>query len=63
MDVFRLNEGMKFALVELKLIIVKLLRDYDIRPTENTRTKLTFKEGTERRPVEDIRVMIQKREK
>jgi hypothetical protein len=32
-------EGMKFALLEIKLTLVKLIKDFSIEPSENTPSK------------------------
>jgi hypothetical protein len=54
---------MRFALLEIKLTLTKLLKKYSIVPSENTNKKFEFKEGIAfRRPAEAIRVMFKKRE-
>ena len=53
---------MKFALLELKLALVKLITNYEIRATKNTPKHLTFNEGIVRTPREDINVSFKKRE-
>lgn len=54
--------GMKFALLELKLALVKMISNYEIRPSKNTPEYLTFNEGIVRIPREDINVLIKKRD-
>lgn len=52
---------MRFALLEMKLILAKILLKYDVRPTANTCSSLTYTEGTVRRPKNKIVVKLQKR--
>lgn len=52
---------MKFALIELKIALVKLLQKYEIHPTENTPEKLDFLEGAVRQPKNGINVSFKKR--
>ena len=52
---------MKFALIEMKLILVKVLKDYDINPTSSTPKVLEIKEFPLRRPKNTISVCIGKR--
>jgi hypothetical protein len=53
---------MRFALVEMKLTLVKLLLKYDVKSTPNTPSKLNYVEGTVRRPKTSIPVLFTKRE-
>lgn len=53
--------GMKFALLELKLALVNLILNYEIKPTKNTPQSLTFNEGIVRTPRESINVLFTKR--
>lgn len=53
---------MRFALLEMKLTLVKLLLKYNIKPTCNTPGELVFVEGTVRRPKNKIPIMLEKRE-
>lgn len=53
--------GMKFALVEMKLAIVKLLLKYEIHPTENTPKKLEIVETIVRTPKNGVKVLFRKR--
>jgi len=52
--------GMKFALLELKLALVKILRKFTIRPSEKTVEKLVFKEGLVRGSAEMIQLQFDK---
>ena len=40
-----LFKGMKFALLEIKLALTKLLMKYDVLPSPNMPKKLAFEEG------------------
>ena len=51
---------MKFALLELKLALVKILRKFTIRPSEKTVEKLVFKEGLVRGSAEMIQLQFDK---
>jgi cytochrome P450 len=54
--------GMKFALIEVKLSLVKLLSKFEIVKSEHTPTKLEFEEGPAiRRPKHGIPVIFKKR--
>ena len=53
--------GMKFAILELKIALCKLLTTYEIQPTENTPKKLDFNEGIVRTPKNGINVIFHKR--
>lgn len=53
---------MKFAVLEMKLVLAKVLLNFDVRSSKNTCSSLTYIEGTERKPKENINVIIQKRE-
>ena len=52
---------MKFALVELKLALIKIIRSYEMLPAENAPDKLDFKEGFVRSPKQSINVIFKKR--
>jgi hypothetical protein len=52
---------MKFALIELKMALVKLLLNYEIKPTENMPNDLEFREGVVRIPKEGVHVIFKKR--
>ena len=56
------NKGMKFALLEIKLALVKLLKSYNVNSCDNTPDRLEFDEGfLARRPKQSIPVKITKR--
>lgn len=57
----RLCIGMRFALIEVKITLAKILRQYDILASENTPTVLEFSEGVVRRPKHGIPILIKKR--
>jgi hypothetical protein len=52
---------MRFAVLEMKLCLIKILKKYDINSTPNTPTQLKYIEGTVRRPVNKIPVVLKKR--
>jgi hypothetical protein len=55
-------KGMKFALVELKVALTKIISQYEIFPTERTPMKLEFDEGTiVRLPKNGVNVSFKKR--
>ena len=53
--------GMRFALLEMKLTLVKLLMKYDVKSTSNTPSELSYVEGTVRRPKTKIPIILSKR--
>lgn len=53
--------GMRFALLEMKLTLVKLLLKYNVKNTKNTPIELSFVEGTVRRPKNKIPICLEKR--
>ena len=53
--------GMKFALVEMKLALVKLLLKFEFHPTENTPVVLKTYEGIVTQP-EEFPILLKKRE-
>ena len=53
--------GMRFALLEIKLTLVKVLRKFNVFPSENTPKTLSFVEGIVRRPKNGISVTFGKR--
>jgi cytochrome P450 len=57
----RICIGMRFALVEIKLILAKILSKYDVLPSVHTTREILFAEGVVRRPRDGIPVMIKKR--
>lgn len=55
---------MRFALLEMKLALVKILMKYNVRPTADTPSKLDiWTEGTVRRPKQKIPIRLEKRNK
>ncbi len=56
-------KGMRFALLEIKLTLAKLLKMYNIVPSENTQRQFTFKEGIAfRRPAQPVHVAFKPRQ-
>ena len=55
---------MRFALLEIKFILAKVLKKYNVNPTQNvTQTPLEIKEGFPiRKPRKSISVLINKRD-
>lgn len=51
---------MKFALTEIKMALVKLLKQFRIRRSENTPTNLQFKQGIVRAPIQNIKVIFER---
>jgi hypothetical protein len=50
---------MRFALLEIKLTLVTLLRKFNVEPTKNTEKELSFIEGIGvRTPVNPIKVRL-----
>jgi len=52
--------GMRFALLEIKILLVRLLRKYSIMPGEHLESKLNIREGTITAP-EEIWIRLIKR--
>jgi hypothetical protein len=52
---------MKFALIELKMAIVKLLLNYEIKKGPHFPHDLDFREGIVRIPKQEINVIYKKR--
>ena len=52
---------MKFALVEIKIALVNILRQFQVLPSANTPEKLEFIEGIVRSPKHGIKVQFKKR--
>lgn len=52
--------GMRFALIEMKILLVRLLRDYTILPGENLETKFNIREKAVIAP-EEVWVKLVKR--
>ena len=53
--------GMKFAILELKIALIKLINEYEIEATENTPDELDFTEGVVRVPKGGVNVLVRKR--
>ena len=53
--------GMKFAYMELKIALVKLLQKYEIHPSINTPDALEFDESSVRTPKNGVKVIFKKR--
>ena len=53
--------GMKFALIELKIALVKLLLNFEIHPTKSTGDKIELIEGVIRSPKNGINIHLKKR--
>jgi len=53
--------GMKFAIVEMKLALVNLMRNFELFPSENTPKTLEFIEGIVRQPKNGIPLIFKKR--
>jgi len=52
---------MRFAVLEMKLCLTKILKKYDVFSTANTPKELKFIEGTVRRPINKIPIVLKKR--
>lgn len=52
---------MKFALIELKLALIKILKTYEMLPTPDTPDKLDYAEGFVRSAKQKISVIFKKR--
>ena len=52
---------MRFAMVEIKLTLAKILSKYDVLPSIHTPYELVFAEGIVRRARDGIPVLIKKR--
>jgi len=55
------NKGLKFAMIEIKFALFKLLRTFEILPSKNTPECLEFVEGTVRVPINGINVQLKRR--
>lgn len=53
--------GMKFALVEMKIALVNILRNYEMHPTNNTPKELRITESIIRQPRDGVAIMFKKR--
>ncbi len=56
-----LYKGMKFALIELKLALIRILKQFEVHASSNTPVKLDFVEGIVRSPKQPIKVVFKKR--
>ena len=54
--------GMKFAIIELKMALVKLLTNYEIKPGAGLPDRLEYHEGIVRTPKDGINVVFVGRE-
>jgi cytochrome P450 len=55
--------GMKFALNELKISLVRILQKFEVKPTKNTVDKVKVVEGFAiRKPVSDFNILLKRRE-
>lgn len=54
--------GMKFALMELKMSLIKIVGKFQIKTTKQTVEKLDFIEGVIGILTHDVNLMFQKRE-
>lgn len=57
----RICIGMKFALLEVKLTLVKILRKYTLEPGLNTPVEMEFTENIVRQPKHGIAIIFKKR--
>lgn len=54
--------GMRFALMEAKLALVKVLRNFEFLRWEKTKVPLEFKSGVDFLMAKDITVKVQRRD-
>ena len=54
-------QGMKFAMNELKLTLIKMLQNFEVCASENTPQTLEYTEGFVRLPKQPIKVIFKKR--
>ena len=52
---------MRFAILEIKLTLVKVLRKFNVYPSKSTPGKLRFAEGSVRRPMDGVKLLFKKR--
>ena len=52
---------MKFAQLELKVALVKIISNFEILPSSNTPVKLEFTEGITRTPKGGVHVLLKRR--
>ncbi len=53
-----LIQGIKFALLELKVALIKILRKFEIKRSANTLDELKFTEGLVLSPIGGINVIV-----
>ncbi|CAF0718008.1 unnamed protein product [Brachionus calyciflorus] len=53
--------GMKFALIELKIALIKLIINFEILPSVNGEKEIEFEEGVVRYPKNGVKVLLKKR--
>lgn len=53
---------MKFALLEMKITLAKILKSFDVLPGKNFTEDLVLSEGVTRKPKYGIDVIFKKRE-
>lgn len=53
--------GFRFALLEIKMTLAYLLRNYDVEAPKDGLGELKFKEGIVRRPINGVKVVLKKR--
>lgn len=54
--------GMKFAILEVKIALVRILMNFEILAGPNTPKQLDFVEGVVRKPKDGVNVIIKKRQ-
>ncbi len=52
---------MKFAIIEMKLAIIKIVQKFEVCKSENTPVELEFVEGFVRLPSQPVKVMFKER--
>ena len=57
----RICIGMRFALIEIKIAVVKILQMFEVAACSRTAEKLDFIEGIVRSPKQDIIVQLKRR--
>ncbi len=58
---FFFSKGKRFAELEMKLALTKILLNFDVLATENTPKTLQYTEGTVRRPKNAIPIFLKTR--
>ena len=54
--------GMKFALIELKIALVKLIANFEFLPTDKSISQFEIEEGAVRFPKNGVNVLLKKRD-